>query len=138
MYQQNLFSLSEDQQLSQQHPVMHKNLSERFKTNRSKPPLVEIGGMRAKDGWVAISETGLVSCKLGQSWSPSRTGMIRNSKGQLVACHVVSLDSHKTGDFSTHSLKHALLYLERESPQNIFTYFKLIPVYFCLFYFLKS
>ena len=64
LYQQNLFSLSEDQQLSQQHPVMHKNLSERFKTNRSKPPLVEIGGMRAKDGWVAISETGLVSYKL--------------------------------------------------------------------------
>jgi len=63
--QQNLFSLSEDQQLS--HPIMHKNLSERFKTNRSKPPLVEIGGMRAKDGWVAISETGLVSYKLGQS-----------------------------------------------------------------------
>lgn len=56
----NLFSLSEDQQISQQHPVMHKNLSERFKTNRSKPPLVEIGGMRAKDGWVAISETGLI------------------------------------------------------------------------------
>ena len=67
--QQNLFSLSEDQQLSQQHgvPAMHKNLSEHFKTNRSKPPLVEIGGMRAKDGWVAISETGLVSYKLGSS-----------------------------------------------------------------------
>ena len=61
--QQNLFSVSEDQQLSQQHPVMYKNLNERFKTNRSKPPLVEIGGMRAKDGWVAISETGLVSYK---------------------------------------------------------------------------
>ena len=58
--QQNLFTLSEDQQ----HSVVHKNLSERFKTNRSKPPLVEILGMRAKDGWVAISETGLVSCKL--------------------------------------------------------------------------
>jgi len=56
----NLFSVSEDQQLSQQHPVMYKNLNERFKTNRSKPPLVEIGGMRAKDGWVAISETGLI------------------------------------------------------------------------------
>lgn len=58
--QQNLFTLSEDQQ----HSVMSKNLSDRFKTNRSKPPLVEIGGMRAKDGWVAISETGLVSYKL--------------------------------------------------------------------------
>ncbi|XP_078363146.1 mediator of RNA polymerase II transcription subunit 16-like isoform X2 [Oculina patagonica] len=52
----NLFTLSEDQQ----HSVMSKNLSDRFKTNRSKPPLVEIGGMRAKDGWVAISETGLI------------------------------------------------------------------------------
>ncbi|KAJ7387116.1 Mediator of RNA polymerase II transcription subunit 16 [Desmophyllum pertusum] len=49
----NLFSLSEDS-------VLHKSLYERFKTNRSKPPLVEIGGMRAKDGWVAISETGLI------------------------------------------------------------------------------
>lgn len=44
-----------------QHSFMQKNLSDRFKTNRSKPPLIEIGGMRAKDGWVAISETGLVS-----------------------------------------------------------------------------
>lgn len=59
LYIQNLFTLSEDLQ----HSVMHKNLSDRFKTNRSKPPLVEIGGMRAKDGWVAISETGLVSYK---------------------------------------------------------------------------
>ncbi|RMX43772.1 hypothetical protein pdam_00019497 [Pocillopora damicornis] len=52
----NLFSMSEDPQ----HSFMQKNLSDRFKTNRSKPPLVEIGGMRAKDGWVAISETGLI------------------------------------------------------------------------------
>lgn len=52
----NLFSLSEDPQ----HSFMQKNLSDRFKINRSKPPLVEIGGMRAKDGWVAISETGLI------------------------------------------------------------------------------
>ena len=52
-----MFSLSEDPQ----HSFMQKNLSDRFKINRSKPPLVEIGGMRAKDGWVAISETGLVS-----------------------------------------------------------------------------
>ncbi|KAK2573990.1 Mediator of RNA polymerase II transcription subunit 16 [Acropora cervicornis] len=53
----NLFTLTpDDAQLS----VIPKNLRERYKTNKSKPPLVEIGGMRAKDGWVAISETGLV------------------------------------------------------------------------------
>lgn len=55
---QNLFTLTaDDAQLS----VIPKNLRERYKTNKNKPPLVEIGGMRAKDGWVAISETGLVS-----------------------------------------------------------------------------
>ena len=59
IYQQNLFVLCGD---DPQHSVMPKKLSDRFKTNQSKPPLVEIGGMRAKDGWVAISETGLVRC----------------------------------------------------------------------------
>lgn len=44
---------------------MYKNFSERFKINRSKFLLVEIGGMRVKDGWVVISEIGFVSCKLG-------------------------------------------------------------------------
>lgn len=58
-YQQNLFTLQGD---DPQHSVIPKKLGERFKTNQSKPPLVEIGGMRAKDGWIAISETGLVSC----------------------------------------------------------------------------
>lgn len=53
----NLFVLCGD---DPQHSVMPKKLSDRFKTNQSKPPLVEIGGMRAKDGWVAISETGLI------------------------------------------------------------------------------
>ena len=59
VYQQNLFTLYGD---DPQHSVIPKKLGDRFKTNQSKPPLVEIGGMRAKDGWVAISETGLVSC----------------------------------------------------------------------------
>lgn len=53
----NLFSLfGDDPQFS----AIPKKLGDRFKTNQSKPPLVEIGGMRAKDGWVAISETGLI------------------------------------------------------------------------------
>ena len=59
IHQQSLFSLFGD---DPQHSIIPKKLGDRFKTNQSKPPLVEIGGMRAKDGWVAISETGLVSC----------------------------------------------------------------------------
>lgn len=53
----NLFTLHGD---DPQHSVIPKKLGERFKTNKSKHPLVEIEGMRAKDGWVAISETGLI------------------------------------------------------------------------------
>lgn len=54
----NLFSLFGDD--SHFTAPVPKKLSDRFITNKSKPPLVEIGGMRARDGWVAISETGLI------------------------------------------------------------------------------